>query len=57
MSTILYKFQTCFITSDTFIGGLRQPTVIEQLKRILNQYPDDGQILKVRKKNNYYDPH
>ena len=28
--------------------NLIQPTLIQQLKTILDQYPDDGQILKVR---------
>ncbi|CAH3193173.1 unnamed protein product, partial [Porites evermanni] len=28
--------------------NLIQPTLIQQLKIILDQYPDDGQILKVR---------
>ena len=27
--------------------NLIQPSLIQQLKSILNQYPDDGQILKV----------
>ena len=27
--------------------GLIQPTLIQQLKKILDEYPDDGQILKV----------
>ena len=29
--------------------GLIQPTLIQQLKKILDEYPDDGQILKVYK--------
>ena len=29
--------------------GLIQPTLIQQLKKILDEYPDDGQILKVCK--------
>ena len=28
--------------------NLIQPSLIQQLKTILDQYPDDGQILKVR---------
>ena len=28
--------------------NLIQPTLIQQLKTILDQYPDDGQIFKVR---------
>lgn len=28
--------------------GLIQPTLIQQIKKILDEYPDDGQILKVR---------
>ena len=35
------------ISADTFREGIIQPTLIQQLKRILDQYPDDGQILKV----------
>ena len=27
--------------------GLRPPTLIQQLKNVLNQYPDNGQIIKV----------
>jgi hypothetical protein len=30
-----------------FNAGFILPTLIEQLKSILDQYPDDGQILKV----------
>ena len=30
--------------------NLIQPSLIEQLKKILDQYPDDGQILKVRQR-------
>ena len=29
---------------------LIQPSLIQQLKKILDQYPDDGQILKVRQR-------
>jgi len=32
---------------DDFNEGLILPTLIRQLKGILDQYPDDGQILKV----------
>ena len=32
---------------DDFNEGLILPTLIRQLKSILDQYPDDGQILKV----------
>ena len=32
--------------SDGF--DLIEPSLIQQLKKILDQYPDDGQILKVR---------
>jgi len=32
---------------DEFNEGLILPTLIRQLKSILDQYPDDGQILKV----------
>ena len=28
---------------------MKQPPLIKQLKKILDEYPDDGQILKVRK--------
>ena len=31
--------------ADAF--NIIQPTLIEQLKKILDEYPDDGQILKV----------
>ena len=27
---------------------LIEPSLIQQLKKILDQYPDDGQVLKVR---------
>ena len=30
--------------------NLIQPSLIQQLKKILDQYPDDGQILKVRQR-------
>ena len=29
--------------------GMEQPPLIKQLKGILSEYPDDGQIIKVRK--------
>jgi hypothetical protein len=35
------------IFSDDFNEGLVLPTLIRQLRGILDQYPDDGQILKV----------
>lgn len=31
---------------DTF--NLIQPTLFQQIRNILDQYPDDGQILKVK---------
>ena len=34
-----------------FNQGIIQPTLIDQLRGILEQYPDDNQILKV---NKYY---
>ena len=33
-------------SDDTF--GLKPPSLIKQLKNILEQYPDNGQIIKVR---------
>jgi len=33
--------------TDDFNEGFILPTLIRQLKSILDQYPDDGQILKV----------
>ena len=30
--------------------NLIQPSLIQQLEKILNQYPDEGQILKVRQR-------
>ena len=32
---------------DTF--NLIQPTLFQQIRNILDQYPDDGQILKVKR--------
>jgi len=29
--------------------NLLQPTLFQQIKNILDQYPDDGQILKVKR--------
>jgi len=37
----------CVSFVDDFNEGLILPTLIRQLKSILDQYPDDGQILKV----------
>lgn len=34
--------------SDSDGFDLIEPSLIQQLKKILDQYPDDGQILKVR---------
>ena len=36
------------VNEDDEEFNLIQPTLIQQLKTILDQYPDDGQILKVR---------
>ena len=36
-----------FSVDDDF--NLIQPSLIQQLRTILDQYPDDGQILKVKK--------
>ena len=36
---------TFFTAEDDF--NLIQPSLIKQLRKILDQYPDDGQILKV----------
>ena len=36
--------------------NLIQPTLIQQLKTILDQYPDDGQILKVRNVESFRKP-
>ena len=33
-------------------SGMIQPPLIKQLRTILSEYPDDGQILKVYKTNN-----
>ena len=33
-------------------SGMIQPPLIKQLRTILSEYPDDGQILKVCKTNN-----
>ncbi len=33
---------------DEFCSGLILPTLLVQIKKILEQYPDDSQILKVR---------
>ena len=45
----------CFIflghEEDEFNKGIILPNVIVSLKKILDQYPDDGQILKVRLSN------
>lgn len=35
------------LCADEFNRGIILPTLIKQLKSILQQYPDDGQILKV----------
>ena len=32
-----------------FSKGIIQPTLIDQLRGILEQYPDDNQILKVKR--------
>jgi len=37
----------CYCCADHFNEGLIVPSLIRQLKSILDQYPDDGQILKV----------
>ena len=34
-------------SSDEFNEGIRLPTLVRQIQSILQQYPDDGQILKV----------
>lgn|SRR6218665_3562609 len=39
---------TVFLFADEFNRGIILPTIIKQLKSILQQYPDDGHILKVR---------
>ena len=41
--------RTIFLSSDEDDEGfdLIQPSLIQQLRTILDQYPDDGQILKV----------
>ena len=39
----------CFSANSDDDGfDLIQPSLIQQLRSILDQYPDDGQILKVR---------
>lgn len=38
---------TVFLFADEFNRGIILPTIIKQLKSILQQYPDDGHILKV----------
>ena len=45
------KIKVFWILVDENDDGfnLIQPSLIQQLKTILDQYPDDGQILKVRK--------
>ena len=44
------KLKVFWILVDEDDDGfnLIQPSLIQQLKTILDQYPDDGQILKVR---------
>ena len=42
------KFFWILVDEDDDRFNLIQPTLIQQLKTILDQYPDDGQILKVR---------
>ena len=34
-------------SSDEFNEGIHRPTLVRQIQSILQQYPDDGQILKV----------
>ena len=42
----LYLVYSANNDDDRF--DLIQPTLIQQLRKILDEYPDDGQILKVR---------
>jgi len=37
------------IDDDDVGFNLLQPTLFQQIKNILYQYPDDGQILKVKR--------
>ena len=49
MLRILYYVRFVGDTDNDDGFNLIQPSLIQQLKSILNQYPDDGQILKVFK--------
>ena len=45
-------FHLCIIVFGCSVDddfNLIQPSLIQQLRTILDQYPDDGQILKVKK--------
>ena len=37
----------CYKYSESFCEGIILPSLTQQLRRILDLYPDDGQILKV----------
>ena len=42
--TMSYVFE---LFADSFREGIILPTIVTQIRSILHQYPDDGQILKV----------
>ncbi len=46
---ILYFCLSILAENDDDGFDLIEPSLIQHLKKILDQYPDDGQILKVRK--------
>ena len=50
-------FHLCIIVFGSSVDddfNLIQPSLIQQLRTILDQYPDDGQILKVKKAHTKY---
>ena len=49
---ILYALVSFYLASGDDEGfDLIQPSLIQQLRKILDEYPDDGQILKVNQVN------
>ena len=53
----LKVFHLCIIVFGSSVDddfNLIQPSLIQQLRTILDQYPDDGQILKVKKAHTKY---
>ena len=47
LTTAFVDSPTVEVEDDEEGFDLIQPTLIQQLRKILDEYPDDGQILKV----------